>query len=72
MVRSVIITDRATDNIPHTRGDGPTTISPQPFEVKYSPHAWGWSDMLIPPCSSRVIFPTRVGMVRLLAFHRLL
>ena len=33
-------------------------------EDKFSPLAWGWSAMMIPAPCDRVVFPTRVGMVR--------
>ena len=49
---------------PHTRGDGP---SPRPARwphPAFSPHAWGWSVPQVASRRTRVVLPTRVGMVR--------
>src|ERR1035441_6073635 len=57
--------------IPHPRGDGPsswTAVSPYP---PYSPPAWGWSATKHPKTPNVVVFPTRVGMVRLPNAHLL-
>jgi hypothetical protein len=52
---------------PHTRGDGPqgcrTTANRSPF----SPHAWGWTVKRSYHGRVCAVFPTRVGMDRLLA-----
>ena len=32
---------------------------------EFSPHAWGWSSPVAPPDPELMVFPTRVGMVRL-------
>src|SRR5271166_4779787 len=49
---------------PHTRGDGPNWRRSRNRRAKFSPHAWGWSDLpnLLWHCSA--VLPTRVGMVR--------
>ena len=49
---------------PHTRGDGPQCLSVYPCTRRFSPHAWGWSASHGWPLVSRLVLPTRVGMVR--------
>ena len=49
---------------PHPRGDGPAVSRERMPRQKFSPPAWGWSDI----CGNRgertQVLPTRVGMVR--------
>ena len=52
------------DCIPHTRGDGPITSQLKTSATKYSPHAWGWSEVQTYVDQDGSVFPTRVGMVR--------
>src|ERR1035438_8140459 len=59
--------------IPHSRGDGPTWPGPRGCNRRYSPPAWGWSDSAGEYLPSEDVFPTRVGMVRLVVseyFHQ--
>ena len=51
--------------IPHPRGDGPENSEPQSGSPAYSPPAWGWSGPMNPLFALQVVFPTRVGMVRM-------
>ncbi len=50
--------------IPHTRGDGPGTYLTLTKNSWYSPHAWGWSVGEHRLSGHSRVFPTRVGMVR--------
>ena len=49
---------------PHTRGDGPSFCALLIQRFWFSPHAWGWSDRRGLGALSGRVFPTRVGMVR--------
>ncbi len=68
--------DRTTENrdnphgsFPHTRGDGPAiNLSLQHIHL-FSPHPWGWTDPYQPPSVPPTVFPTPVGMDRLLDVH---
>src|ERR1035438_7690934 len=51
--------------IPHPRGDGPQIAFSVPFVMMYSPPAWGWSDRRVLAKLAILVFPTRVGMVRM-------
>ena len=58
----------ALNRSPHTRGDGPRIrLVREMFEV-FSPHAWGWSELLALLSAASIVLPTRVGMVRIRAF----
>ena len=48
--------------IPHTRGDGPCGLGAVGIPPAYSPHAWGWTDIISDIIIRREVFPTRVGM----------
>ena len=52
------------NGFPHMRGDGPPYIPKIGLNVKFSPHAWGWSDCLGAVRVHAGVFPTCVGMVR--------
>src|SRR5206468_4258017 len=54
---------------PHTRGDGPSPPASALFMDSFSPHAWGWSDVVQFLPAQVVVLPTRVGMVRPAAAH---
>ena len=49
---------------PHTRGDGPKSSNTLTRHLLFSPHAWGWSEMMLACKVPDLVFPTRVGMVR--------
>ncbi len=55
-------------DFPHTRGDGPPPLRSPPGMRPFSPHAWGWSCIVLRSLLEQIIFPTRVGMVRARAF----
>ena len=50
---------------PHPRGDGPLTDGIPPPVMSFSPPAWGWSASATTELTQALVFPTRVGMVRL-------
>ena len=50
--------------IPHTRGDGPGGQNVLFGPIRYSPHAWGWTEPLPWQAWMFSVFPTRVGMDR--------
>ena len=59
---------RATSSrFPHARGGGPHPIGRHPKGRAFSPRAWGWTAYTWPACPRRVVFPTRVGVDRVLA-----
>ena len=49
---------------PHTRGDGPASVSLSLSGPPFSPHTWGWSGIIIIMSLVKKVFPTHVGMVR--------
>src|SRR5574337_75818 len=49
---------------PHARGDGPKTNADYDDPRKFSPRAWGWSDLTWQEREHVQVLPTRVGMVR--------
>ena len=53
---------RAPRRFPHTRGDVPDSAMMNKMSAKFSPHAWGCSDALLPRVRAPGVFPTRVGM----------
>ena len=50
------------NSIPHTRGDGPSTLPRSMYARMYSPHAWGWTGAGRRREGGVHVFPTRVGM----------
>ena len=38
---------RTTSRIPHTRGDGPSPEFVENLKGMYSPHAWGWTNIIV-------------------------
>ena len=54
----------AAGRFPHTRGDGPDCCAAGTRAVRFSPHAWGWSEDINAQLAEQMVFPTRVGMVR--------
>ena len=64
MVRTRRNTPPASSSFPHARGDGPRILSPSPSPASFSPRAWGWSVDGVRRQRGRLVFPTRVGMVR--------
>ena len=55
---------------PHPRGDGPLLEVCAIEPGKFSPPAWGWSELEAAPAPPRGVLPTRVGMVRFMARMR--
>src|SRR5208282_985407 len=54
-------------SFPHTRGDGPNLPPLQHAAEEFSPHAWGWSGTGHHATATGPVFPTRVGMVRVVS-----
>ena len=59
------------NGFPHTRGDGPECRLHRPRRAGFSPHAWGWSATLSTFAAPTNVFPTRVGMVRVIEDSRI-
>ena len=51
---------------PHMRGDGPFAVHAYSMRQEFSPHAWGWSDNRRKMRETAAVFPTCVGMVRMM------
>src|SRR3972149_6436011 len=66
MVRGGNMLRRIGSGFPHARGDGPDNQQTPPNIAPFSPRAWGWSGCTECPAESTRVFPTRVGMVRLI------
>ena len=49
---------------PHTRGGGPPLLLIDMPQIKFSPHAWGWTSKCLNNPSIHGVFPTRVGVDR--------
>ncbi len=64
MVRRSPRSPRWWSYFPHTRGDGPAMDARLQVLEIFSPHAWGWSGSPMGELWESIIFPTRVGMVR--------
>ncbi len=58
----------STSCSPHARGDGPASSRTFSASSTFSPRAWGWSARCGAPPVAVKVLPTRVGMVRTLAF----
>ena len=57
-------------SFPHARGDGPVGEWQDEFPIAFSPRPWGWSGLCEYTFSPARVFPTPVGMVRLVAASR--
>ena len=64
MVRWSSVSGRPARGFPHPRGDGPFCARGRLRKEKFSPPAWGWSDIVLFTARPANVFPTRVGMVR--------
>ncbi len=64
MVRNPSPLLRTIRCFPHPRGDGPRRMPMPNLSGRFSPPAWGWSELLHPRPDLLHVFPTRVGMVR--------
>ena len=51
---------------PHARGDGPRASRRFIRSEMFSPRPWGWSAVSQASGTQRIVFPTPVGMVRLI------
>ena len=71
MVRIMSRCSLRRSSFPHTRGDGPSIVSGMSTPRSFSPHAWGWSAAVLDRPELADVFPTRVGMVRLIAVYPL-
>ena len=49
-------------SFPHTRGGGPVGKSSFTSQIRFSPHAWGWTATLSTGHLGQLVFPTRVGV----------
>ena len=56
----------ALSRIPHARGDGPVTHQVPDITSMYSPRTWGWTARSPKVFIDQEVFPTHVGMDRLL------
>ena len=64
MVRFGEFSTKTYLGFPHTRGDGPASQGNTSALSRFSPHAWGWSELKLKEIYELRVFPTRVGMVR--------
>ena len=64
MVRNHGKFEAEKNGFPHSRGDGPPTLSAGLAPWGFSPLAWGWSVIDFLAVAQDAVFPTRVGMVR--------
>src|SRR5271165_4505990 len=64
MVRQTQLLRAVPAGSPHTRGDGPLSVTTQRARRWFSPHAWGWSALPSSSVGRYRVLPTRVGMVR--------
>ncbi len=64
MVRMVSFRFQVRLRSPHPRGDGPLRCLGAKRGKRFSPPAWGWSELLHPEQEREPVLPTRVGMVR--------
>ena len=55
-------------SFPHARGDGPYVLESSKQSFKFSPRPWGWSSNTEKNIVNNTVFPTPVGMVRLINF----
>ncbi len=55
-------------SFPHPRGDGPKNHETKTLRHAFSPPAWGWSEAQNDEWDPLAVFPTRVGMVRVIEF----
>ena len=49
---------------PHTRGDGPGASTDEVLAEMFSPHPWGWTELITLLNDPIYVFPTPVGMDR--------
>ncbi len=70
MVRGRAVVALTPPYFPHTRGDGPKRRFSEQQRNPFSPHAWGWSALTFFAAHVIIIFPTRVGMVRIHPKHQ--
>ena len=70
MVRSSLSSNETSPCFPHPRGDGPCFVIRRRIFRRFSPPAWGWSAEFPLELQRRIVFPTRVGMVRALTGAR--
>ena len=54
---------------PHTRGGGPGTTAAAHSAGEFSPHAWGWTERQEIVVEVELVFPTRVGVDRVIRCH---
>src|SRR5438876_388184 len=64
MVRLPSLLNCSRVRFPHTRGDGPDATSTYLTGSSFSSHAWGWSACGLVLTVPDFVFPSRVGMVR--------
>ncbi len=64
MVREMSDALMILNRSPHVRGDGPKFATGDGRAEKFSPRAWGWSDLKRRDPAAYEVLPTCVGMVR--------
>src|SRR5437773_413555 len=65
MVRNDGISNGTWLGFPHACGDGPLTSPHDLNATGFSPRVWGWSGTPALTITFALVFPTRVGMVRI-------
>jgi len=66
MDRASTISSEEPRDFPHARGDGPPCSFHLLSSAKFSPRTWGWTVFFLVLWLSYNIFPTHVGMDRIL------
>ena len=60
--RCSVYTATMSSCFPHTRGGGPSSAARLANWLAFSPHAWGWTGIVLALVSGCLVFPTRVGV----------
>ncbi len=66
MVRDAQGSSCRLECFPHARGDGPVDGCVITLTDEFSPRTWGWSGIPRPQTRYLKVFPTHVGMVRMI------
>ncbi len=66
MDRLIKPSQQSTNRLPHMRGDGSKLLILVPISMKFTPHAWGWIGMEKITLRAEDVYPTCVGMDRLI------
>ena len=66
MVRNNSMSTASPISFPHACGDGPEMIIGSIPIRSFSPCVWGWSEQMLMEKVHHIVFPMRVGMVRIM------